>query len=420
MQKTHKLGFIVLLAVAFCFSCGTTALGQMVGGASVQTNPATNISSYQVTLNGYLGMPYISNSNTVYFQWGPTTSYGYQTPQQYIDQGSFSQVITGLNTNNTYHFRAAAQGSFGIIYGQDLTIITGQSGNTNITANAGPDVYLSYNQSATLQGSAYDPSGYGYKLYYQWVCDGGTLSNYSVAQPTFTASYARNTYIYGNQATYTCTLTATNALGTSNSDSTIVFVNYGGGASGSLSINKQVINSTSGNLSWSKYVNANPSDVLSFSVTLQANNQTIHNVIIQDSLPANLIYRGNLTVNSNQNYGGDIRSGINIGTVYAGQPVVISYQAQVAPAENFSFGSNAFTNTATVTSTDGASQSSSSTITVNRSLVYGASNVATGLTNNFLTDSFFLPLLMILLSGWLYFSGRVYKFADWLKVRINK
>ncbi len=146
----------------------------------------------------------------------------------------------------------------------------------------------------------------------------------------------------------------------------------------------------------------------------------MYNVVVRDILPANLIYRGNLTVNTNQNYSGDIRSGINIGTVYANQPVVVAYQAQVASAENFNFGSNLITNTATITSTNGLSQSSNSTVTVNRSLVYGASNVATGLTNNLLADSFFLPLLMLVLSAWLYFSGRVYKFADWLKFKTNK
>src|SRR3989344_1704161 len=418
MQKTYKISFILLLAVVFYFSA-STALGQMVGGANIQTNSATNISSNQATLNGYLGIPYISNSNAVYFQWGTTTNYGYQTLQQYINQGAFSQVINGLNSNNAYHFRAVAQGSFGTIYGQDMTFVSGQPGSNSITANAGPDIYLSYNQSSTLQGSGYDSSGYGYQLYYQWACTGGTLSSYNVAQPTFTVSYA-GMYNYAYQATYTCTLTVTNAIGSSNLDSTTIYVNYGGGTGWLLNVNKKAINLTSGNLSWSKYINANPSDVLSFSIALQASNRNIYNVIVRDILPANLIYQGSLTINSNQNYGGDIRSGINIGTVYANQPIVVAYQARVASAENFSFGSNALTNTATVTSTDGPSQTSASTVTVNRSLVYGASNVATGSTNNFMVDSFFPPLLMILLSAWLYFSGKVYRFADWLKVKISK
>jgi uncharacterized repeat protein (TIGR01451 family) len=199
----------------------------------------------------------------------------------------------------------------------------------------------------------------------------------------------------------------------------LVYVNYGSVSNpynnAQLSINKQAIDLTSRSLAWSKSITASPSDVLSFSITLQAGNQDVHNVIIRDILPVNLTYRGNLTVNTSQNYSGDIVSGINIGTVYAGQPVVVAYQAQVAPSPNFAYGSNSLINSVTATSTDGASQSSSVTVTVNNSLVYGATTVSTGLTNNFLTDSFLLPLLMIVAGLWLYFSGSLNQFSDWLK-----
>jgi hypothetical protein len=119
-------------------------------------------------------------------------------------------------------------------------------------------------------------------------------------------------------------------------------------------------------------------------------------------------------VNSNSNYSGDITSGINIGTIPSGQTMIISYQAQVAPAENFSLGATTLNNNAIITSSEGGTQTSSASVFVNKSLVYGASTVSTGLTNNFLTDSFFLPLLIIALGLWLYFSGNIYYFADWI------
>jgi hypothetical protein len=129
-----------------------------------------------------------------------------------------------------------------------------------------------------------------------------------------------------------------------------------------------------------------------------------------------------LAVNTNFNYGGDITSGVNIGTVYAGQAVVVSYQAQVAAVGSFSYGVTTLNNNATITSTEAGTQTASATIIVNRSLVYGAStsasSVSTGLTNNFFTDSFFLPLLLIITGLWLYFSGEVYVFADWIKKKI--
>lgn len=384
----------------------------------------------------------------------------------------------------------------------------------NPTANAGQDLYLTPGQNVILQGSGYDPNGY--TITYAWSCNGGTLSSYNVAQPTYTAPYS------SGQATYTCTLTITNSYGGSNADSMIVYVNYsnnsstsvqtayatyvsnfqatlngslsginsstinnayfqwgtganygnetyrqstsytglfvqtieglnpgttyhfravaeggygtvygqdmtfttsGAGAgnsysnNASLSITKQVVNLTSGNLNWSSSVNASPSNILSFAVTLQAGSQDVHNVVVRDILPANLIYKGNLKLNTS-NYSGDVTAGVNIGTVSAGQAAIISYQAEVAVAANFSYGNTTLTNNAIVTSTEAGTQTSYATVTINKTLVYGASSVSTGLTNNFLTDSFFLPLLLIAAGLWFYFSGEIYVFADWLKKKI--
>jgi len=44
-------------------------------------------------------------------------------------------------------------------------------------------------------------------------------------------------------------------------------------------------------------------------------------------------------------------------------------------------------------------------VVVTEGQVLGASTVSTGLTNNFLTDSFFFPLLMVVIGVWLHKSG---------------
>ena len=310
----------VFFAIFFITVSAVPAEAQMY--SNVQTSSATNISNYQATLNGYLSNVGLYTSNYVYFQWGTTTNYGYQTNQQYLSYaGSFSQNIANLSANTTYHFRAVAQGNYGTVYGQDITFYT---------------------------------SGSGY---------------------------------------------------------------YG---SGVLIVNKQIINFTSGNLNWATSQNASPSDTLGFAITLQTGHQDARNVNVRDILPNYLIYKDSQTITGYSNYSGDITSGINFNTIPAGQIVIIGYQAQVAPAGNFSYGTSILNNNVTVTSNETGTTTDSATIYVNRSGTAGATYIPTGLTNNFFTDSFFLPLFLIILGMWFYFSGKAYKLADWLRGRTSR
>jgi hypothetical protein len=332
MKIYYKI--VLLAAVLFLPFLAGPAFAQYTnyGSYSVQTSSATNISSNQATLNGYLSGNGNNNyyNTYVWFQYGTDTNYNNTTAQQSLNYaGAFSQVVPTINYNSTIHFRAVAQGSFGTVYGQDMTFYSSGSG-----------------------------------------------------------SY----YNYGN---------------------------------GTLNFSKQAINLTSGNLSWQNSISANPGDILSFAITMQPSGHDIHNVIVRESLPQNLIYLGNLTINTSSNYNGNISSGVNIGTIYANQPTVISYQARVADAINFSYGANVLANSATVTSNEMGTQTASASIIVTKSAVYGQSDeyiapstISTGQTNYFLTDSFFLPLLLIFFMSWLYFTGRIYKFSDWLKAKI--
>jgi hypothetical protein len=316
MNKTILISIFVFASLFW----GTTVFAQIT--PQVQTNSATNISTNQATLNGYLFATALNGSNYVYFQWGTSTDYSNQTTLQPLNYASsFTQNIGSLSANTTYHFRAVSQGSYGTTNGQDMTFYTGNSNN-----------------------------------------------NY-----------------YGN---------------------------------GSLIITKKVINLSSGILTWQTSVNANPGDILAFAITMQSYGQDIHNVFVRDNLPANLIYRGNMTTNASLNYSGNPASGISIGTIPASGVQIISYQVQVAPSVNFTYGTTTLYNNATVTSNEAISQTASATVLVNNSYVAGATYVPTGATNNPVTDSFFLPVMLIILGSWFYFSGRIYLFSDWLKTKI--
>lgn len=280
-----------------------------------------------------------------------------------------------------------------------------------------PATFIS-NTQATLNGYLSDATLSTNYVYFQW----GKTTNYGSETPQHFFGYSGTTAhnivnltpgtvyhyravsqglygkIYGQDATFTTTGV---------NDTSLSF----------LSIKKQALNVTSGNPSWfSTAIYANPSDILNFAITLQGNGREIHNVTLKDILPQGLIYKGNLAINMNPNYGGDITSGINIGTVYSGSPVMISYQAQV-DANSLNFGQNNIVDNTTITSDETGEQSIGLTILTSKSLVYGASTISTGLTNYFFADSFFLPLLLIIAGVWFYFSGSAYEFADWLKAK---
>ena len=297
--------------------------GANIANINVQTNAPTNVYSNQATLNGSFTTQNIS-ANYAWFQYGYSTSYGTETFHQTASgtSGSFTQNLSSLFLNATYHYRAVVQDIAGNkFYGQDMIFVTNQGGTS-----------------------------------------------------------------------------------TSN---------------GYLNVSKKVINLSSGNLVWSSTINASPSDVLSFSINLQANGQNVRNVIVKDVLPANLIYKGTLTVNGSQSYVGDLSYGINIGTIAANQTATVTYQAQVAPSANFPLGATNLANAATITSTEAGAQTASANVVVNKSLVYGATTISTGLTNYFWADSLLPALLMIVAALWLYYSGLLYSFADWLKTKIK-
>ena len=88
--------------------------------------------------------------------------------------------------------------------------------NRDPNANAGPDKTICENKSVKLLGSGSDPDGDA--LTYSWSCNGGSLSNSAIAQPTFYApSVSSNT-------NYTCSLTVTDSHGKKASDSMNILV----------------------------------------------------------------------------------------------------------------------------------------------------------------------------------------------------
>lgn len=121
MKKNSQLFFFSLAA---CFLAGAY-FAQAQAIPTIQTNAATSVSSSSANLNGQFFQSSSQQASYTYFQWGTTTNYGNQTNQQYFtSSASFSQNISGLVPNTTYHFRSVAQGSYGTVIGQDIAFTT--------------------------------------------------------------------------------------------------------------------------------------------------------------------------------------------------------------------------------------------------------------------------------------------------------
>lgn len=89
---------------------------------NVTANPATNIGMTTATLNATLNT---GGSSTVYFEWGTTLAYGHSTPYQTKTTGeNFNSILTGLQFNTTYHFRAVATNGIGTNYSSDESFTT--------------------------------------------------------------------------------------------------------------------------------------------------------------------------------------------------------------------------------------------------------------------------------------------------------
>ena len=94
---------------------------------AVSTRPATQLGYTSATLNGYVGPNGLETK--VYFEYGPTVSYGTKTPEVSAGSGTATvaktEAISKLNPNVQYHYRMVAKSSAGTTVGVDRTFVPG-------------------------------------------------------------------------------------------------------------------------------------------------------------------------------------------------------------------------------------------------------------------------------------------------------
>jgi len=259
-----------------------------------------------------------------------------------------------------------------------------------ISVYAGTDQHINFGETIVLQGSGYSQGSWS--VDYSWNCSGGTLSDSTIARPAYTApSMDQN----NNQTSYTCTLTVKNNLGETKSDSAIIYINYGN--VGNLEVQtKPATYISNGQATLNGYLTGPGAYSTSYvwfqwgtstSYENQSNQQPISNT---DSFSQNL-------------------AGLSPNTIYHFRAVARNAGGGLVYGQDMTFtsvGGNILTVTSFPITPKVAGASTAIT------------SISVGVADDLVKDSFFLPLAAALLLAYLYFSGKVYKFADWMKARI--
>jgi uncharacterized repeat protein (TIGR01451 family) len=214
------------------------------------------------------------------------------------------------------------------------------------------------------------------------------------------------------------TITCSGAGGT-NIVSDSVWVNVSSdNTSGNIFVEELARNLSDGT-GFANLIYADPGETVSFSIRVRASNSDLSNITVTDTLPDKLIYQNNSLQINGTAVSGDILSGLSIGNLSSGQEKTITFSAIVAAKERFNIGQNQLVNTVLV-SGSGNSNSKTATVVVTRTAVAGAATgVSTGITDNLLLDSFFLPLSVALGIVW-FLKSYIIRVQDWFYLKRKK
>ena len=158
MTSVQKL--LVALVAVLALAMPATALA----APSATTGPATDITSTGATVTGSVSPG--GDPTTYFFQYGTTTAYGSQTPNDTANGNATKSVkadLTGLAPNTTYHYRLVATNATGTSTGADMTFKTGGAALT--IASAAPRVV--FGSSTTISGQLNGPGNAGVSVQLQ-------------------------------------------------------------------------------------------------------------------------------------------------------------------------------------------------------------------------------------------------------------
>jgi len=233
----------------------------------------------------------------------------------------------------------------------------------------------------TATVSNYDNNDWGdnydrdFTYYFDCENDGHWDKTVTTDDTSYTAA---NLCDYRNVGDYTARVRVERENRTATDTEIVNAEQCGIAATGDLSITKTVSNLSRGT-DYQGTVSANPLNTVAYRIVVTGIAGTANNVTVTDALPAGITNIRDLRVDG-ATVGGNLSSGISLGTIVSGQTKTITYTATVANDTSFAYGQTTLTNVATVTA-DGKSANSSAAVTVNRQAVMGATTISTGFDN---------------------------------------
>jgi len=190
-----------------------TELSPFLPAPQVTTDPALWIGLLSATLDSTLDSGGGIQPCDCGFEWGETEAYGNTTPTERKETGdSFSQLITGLLPNTTYHFRAFATG-FGTSYGADRTFTTAPA---MILPTVTSDPATGRGAiAATINGTLSQDGGEACECGFEWGLDTGYGTTTPPQSKTTGETFSQVIGGLVPNTTYHFRAFATNSVGTS-------------------------------------------------------------------------------------------------------------------------------------------------------------------------------------------------------------
>jgi hypothetical protein len=185
---------------------------------TVVTDIAINITQTSAVLKGTVNPN--GQATQAQFEYGLTTAYGSTTPLRSVGSGTsnvnFADTAVGLTPNTLYHFRLKATNGSGTVTGSDKTFTTLPNPPLVLIEDA-DNITL----TSAMAHAKVNPQGAATSVFFQWGIDStvlGVTSTQSVGSGTSLVSVGALLQPLASNTTYYVIAVATNAGGTSDSD----------------------------------------------------------------------------------------------------------------------------------------------------------------------------------------------------------